>query len=116
MEIPGKGQTVNVGLSANNILGQGWDAQVAYSLLLWRTHGVLKSPKHGRETMPEFEENWELLQQARLKNAVTLARDRTADKGIPSTSSSADGNNVSGERTTSCGAGASVAMLRHERA
>src|SRR5882724_358816 len=25
-------------------------------------------------------------------------------------------NNVSGERTTSCGAGASVAMLRHERA
>ena len=81
MEIPGKGQPLHVGLSANNILGQGSDTQLAYSLLLWRTNGVLKSPKHGRETMPEFEEHWELLQQARMENAMILARGRMTDEG-----------------------------------
>ena len=92
MEIPGKGQTVNVGLSANDILGQNSDAQLAYSLLLWRTHGVLKSPKHGRETMPEFEDNWELLQQARLRNAMVTAKDRGPDKPAKSGVSSDGGN------------------------
>src|SRR5438445_336735 len=48
MEIRGKEQTFEVGLSANNILGQNSNTQLAYSLLLWRAHGVLKSPKHGR--------------------------------------------------------------------
>jgi hypothetical protein len=81
LEIPGKGETYNVGLSASNILEQSSDTQLAYSLLLWRAHGVLKSPKHSRETMTEFEKDWELLQRARLKNAVLLARDRGQDKG-----------------------------------
>jgi hypothetical protein len=71
-----------VGLSANNILGQSSDAQLAYSLLLWRANGVLKSPKHSRETMPEFERDWELLQRAHSKNALVVAGDRTPDKHI----------------------------------
>jgi hypothetical protein len=82
IEIRDKEQTFEVGLSANNILGQNSNPQLAYSLLLWRAHGVLKSPKHGRETMPEFERDWELLQRARLKNAVVVAGDGTPDKSI----------------------------------
>jgi hypothetical protein len=80
MEIRGKEQTFEVGLSANNILKQNSNPQLAYSLLLWRAHGVLKSPKHGRETMPEFEKDWELLQRARLKNAMIVAGDGTPDE------------------------------------
>ena len=85
MEIRGKEQAFEVGLSANNILGQNSNPQLAYSLLLWRAHGVLKSPKHGRETMPEFEKDWELLQRARSKNAMVVAGDGTLDKSIRGT-------------------------------
>lgn len=92
MEIPGKRQTLTVGLSANNILGQDSNAQLAYALLLWRANGVLKSPKHGRETMPEFEKNWELLQQARLKHAVILAGDQEPDKSVGGVVNSKGGN------------------------
>jgi hypothetical protein len=82
MEVRGKEQTFEVGLSASNILGQNSNPQLAYALLLWRAHGVLKSPKHGRETMPEFAKDWELLQRARSKNAVVVAGDGTPDKSI----------------------------------
>jgi hypothetical protein len=92
MEIPGKEQTFEVGLSANNILGRGSNTQLAYSLLLWRANGVLKSPKHSRETMPEFETDWELLQRARLQNAVAVAGDRTPGKFIHGAISFEGGN------------------------
>lgn len=84
MEIPDKDQITKVGLSANNILETSSDAQLAYELLLWRSHGVLKSPKHSRETMPEFKKHWELLEQARLKNDVVVAGNSTSGKGIRS--------------------------------
>jgi len=79
MEIRGREQTFEVGLSANNILGRDSNMQLAYSLLLWRAKGVLKSPKHSRETMTEFERDWERLQQARLENALVVAGDGTRD-------------------------------------
>jgi hypothetical protein len=91
MEIPGKSKVLNVGLSANNILEQSSDTQLAYSLLLWRTHGVLKSPKHSRETMPEFESDWELLRRARLKNELVVAGDRTPGKDSLGAAASAGG-------------------------
>ena len=91
LEIPGKDQTSNVGLSANSILEQSSDTELAYSLLLWRANGVLKSPKHSREMMPEFEKDWELLQRARLKNALMLARDHGQDKGTLGAAASAGG-------------------------
>jgi hypothetical protein len=91
MEIPGNSKALNVGLSANNILEQSSNTQLAYSLLLWRTQGVLKSPKHSRETMPEFERDWELLRRARLKNALVVAGDRTPDKDILGAGASARG-------------------------
>ncbi len=82
MEVPGKEQTFEVGLSANDILGQNSNTQLAYSLLLWRANGMLKSPKHGRETMTEFEKDWGLLQRARSRNAIVVAGDGAPDKFV----------------------------------
>lgn len=93
LDVPEKGQTFNVGLSANNVVGRSSDSELAYALLLWRTDGVLKSPKHRRETMPEFEKDWKLLQQARLKNGVILAETHVPDKSPRSARLSEGGNN-----------------------
>lgn len=94
MNISDNGHSFQVGLSANNILGGGSDTQSAYALLLWRAQGVLKSAKHRRETKPEFEDDWELLQRARLRNAEVAAKDRASDKlakgGVASAGSSDD--------------------------
>jgi hypothetical protein len=92
MEFADRGEPMQVGLSANNILARDSDTQSAYSLLLWRADGVLKSPKHRRETMPEFEDNWELLQQARLRSTSVAAKDRAPDKVAKGGVSSAGGN------------------------
>lgn len=92
MEFADRGEPLQVGLSANNILGRNSDTQSAYSLLLWRADGILKSPKHRRETMPEFEDNWYLLQQARLRNAVVTAKDGASEKTAKDEVSSAGGN------------------------
>ena len=80
MEFADRGEALQVGLSANNVLARDSDMRSAYSLLLWRADGVLGSPKHRRETMPEFEDNWELLQQARSKSTTLVATDRAPDK------------------------------------
>jgi hypothetical protein len=73
LEIPGNGETFRVGLSADNILAHGSDSQLAYELLLARSNRVLKSPKHSRETMSEFKQDWALLQSSRTRNAVSVA-------------------------------------------
>jgi hypothetical protein len=67
MEVANQGETIHVGLSANNILSPGSDPELAYVLMLTRTDRVLKSPKHSRETMSEFRKDWTLLQDARIK-------------------------------------------------
>jgi len=74
MEIVENGRSIRVGLSADNTFSQGSDPQLAYKLLLSRTQYVLKSPKHRRETMLEFKQDWTTLQRASAKNAVTFAR------------------------------------------
>jgi hypothetical protein len=73
LQISDNGEILRVGLSASNILAQGSDPQLAYELLLARANRVLKSPKHSRETMPEFKQDWSLLQSSRMKNGVSLA-------------------------------------------
>lgn len=92
MEVTEKDQAFQVGLSASNIVARDSDTQSAYALLLWRTEGVLKSPKHRRETMLEFEDDWYLLQQARLRNAVVTAKDRAPDKAAKGGVTSVGGN------------------------
>lgn len=73
MEIWNGGKTSKVGLSVNNIFDQGSDPHLAFELLLARIDHVLKSPKHSRETMLEFKEDWALLQYARTRTSLASA-------------------------------------------
>jgi hypothetical protein len=63
-----------VGLSASNILDSASDSQLAYELLLTRTERVLNSPKHSRETMVEFKQDWDLLQHGDFYSARSVLR------------------------------------------
>jgi hypothetical protein len=74
MEISEGRRKFKVGLSASNILDPGSDSLGAYELLLARTNGILKSPKHGRETMSEFRMDWAILQRAAEKSRASVAR------------------------------------------
>jgi hypothetical protein len=56
-----------VGLSVNNIFAPGSNPNLAFELLLARVDHVLKSPKHSRETILEFKDDWALLQYARIR-------------------------------------------------
>jgi hypothetical protein len=73
-EISLNGKSARLGLSASNILAQRSDAALSHELLLTRTSHILKSPKHSRETMLEFKQDWANLQHASARNAVTLAK------------------------------------------
>jgi hypothetical protein len=73
MEIHREGESSKVGLSVNNIFAQGSDPHLAFELLLARIDHVLKNPKHSRETMLEFKEDWALLQYAGTRVFVTSA-------------------------------------------
>jgi len=42
----------------------------------------LKSPKHSRETMFEFVQDWTALQRMSVKHGVTLARNASIEKGL----------------------------------
>jgi hypothetical protein len=64
MQIQDHGEMYNVGLNADTILAPGSDSHLALVFLLARINQTLKSPPHGRETMPEFTEDWALLHQA----------------------------------------------------
>ena len=74
MEIANGDGTSKVGLSASNTLAPISDSRLAYRLLLARINYVLKSPKHSRETMLEFKQDWSLLQSSGMKNGISLAR------------------------------------------
>ena len=74
---------MRVGLTASNVLAPDSDSTLADDLLLARVQQVLKSPKHGRETMLELKEDWTLLQSAVAANTVphpsnALAASKTA--------------------------------------
>lgn len=68
------GQPVKVGLSASNALAPDSDPRLVTELLLARAGFELKSPKHSRETMLEFSQDWATLQRASEKSAASLAR------------------------------------------
>jgi len=73
MKVPQDGRTVTVGLSASNVLASNSDPGLARDLMLARVNAVLKSPKHGRESLVEFEQDWALLQSFSARKAVTLS-------------------------------------------
>jgi hypothetical protein len=80
MQLSENGESVNVGVSASNILAQESDPQLAYSMLLARTSVFLKSPKHRRETMLEFHQDWANLQRASAGAAAVSARNAAPPK------------------------------------
>ena len=67
LEVFGASGASKVGLSRNNIFAPGSDPHLAFELLLARVDAALKSPKHSRETMLEFKEDWALLEYARMR-------------------------------------------------
>jgi len=67
MDVRSRDDSSRVGLSVNNIFAPGSDPRLAFELLLARIDHVLKSPKHSRETMLEFKDDWSLLQYARVR-------------------------------------------------
>jgi len=67
LEVSDANGTSKVGLSRDNIFAPGSDPHLAFELLLARVDAVIKSPKHSRETMMEFKEDWALLEYARLR-------------------------------------------------
>ena len=69
LEISNANGATKVGLSRNNIFAPGSDPHLAFELLLARVDAALKSPKHSRETMMEFKEDWALLEYARMRIA-----------------------------------------------
>jgi len=73
LELSENGAITRIGLSPSNILASGSDLQLSYALALARIAYFLKSPKHSRETMPEFKADWALLQSSRLMNAISVA-------------------------------------------
>jgi hypothetical protein len=81
MQIWENGEPLKVGLSANNALAPASNPRLAYKFLLARTRGELKSPKHSRETMQEFEGDWARLQQASGEGDTSLALAKNAGVG-----------------------------------
>ena len=73
MDVPVGERLLRVGLSASNVLASESDANLAYELILAHAQDVLKSPKHRRETMPEFKWDWAVLQNARRRRTISVA-------------------------------------------
>lgn len=85
LELSQGGKPVKLGLSASNLFAPGTDSQWAYALILARANHYLKSPMHSRELMPEFKDDWSLLQAARSNSSISSA----ANDVLPSASSHA---------------------------
>jgi hypothetical protein len=71
------GKPSKIGLSASNIFAFGSDSQWAYALTLARADHYLNSPKHSREIMPEFKNDWALLEAARINSSTSTAANNT---------------------------------------
>jgi hypothetical protein len=73
LDISQGGKPARLGLSSSNLFAAGTDTQWAYALTLARTHHYLNSPKHSREIMPDFKNDWALLQSARINSSNSIA-------------------------------------------
>ena len=86
------GDPVRVGLSASNALDPDSDPQLVDELLLARVSHILKSPKHSRETMAEFVQDWTDLQVASAERATILARSASPARTTSGATRSGSGN------------------------
>jgi hypothetical protein len=76
VEIQQDGRTARVGISPANLLAPGSDRTLAYKVMLAHISETLKGPPRQRETMPEFTQAWNLMQQARPVERNSLAMGR----------------------------------------
>jgi hypothetical protein len=77
LDISEGGKPAILGLSRSNIFVSGTDSQWAYALILARANHYLKSPKHSREIMPDFKDDWALLEAARINSSTSAAANNT---------------------------------------
>ncbi len=70
------GRVTRVGLTPSNILADGSDRTLAYQVILANVNDALKSSARRRETLPEFRETWQLLQDASAQTQVEVASER----------------------------------------
>jgi hypothetical protein len=70
------GSVSRVGLTPSNVLAEGSDRKLAYQVILANINEVLKSPARRRETLAEFEETWQLLEEAGAQAQVEMASER----------------------------------------
>jgi hypothetical protein len=82
METSENGRSTKVGLSASNVLDPDSDPELVHIFLLTRVDRILKSPKHSRETMSEFVQDWSALKFASENHATTLARNAAPGKRL----------------------------------
>jgi hypothetical protein len=82
-----------VGLSASNILSSGSDSQLAYRVMLARASHMLDAPKHSRETMLEFRQSWDVLQDARARYTTSAPRNLPVASSTDSSSLTIQRNN-----------------------
>ena len=85
METSENGRSAKVGLSASNVLDPDSDPELVHIFLLTRVDHILKSPKHSRETMSEFVQDWSALKFASENHAMVIARNAAGKqlKGSP---------------------------------
>ena len=86
LEVSEEGKTIRVGISASNVLDTGSEPRLAHALVLARTEHVLKSPKHSREDLPEFRQDWALLEASRLPSGASVASSTKTPSAAPNTS------------------------------
>jgi hypothetical protein len=90
MEYRENGELLKLGLSANNVISGNSNRRLAYEFLAARSQWELKSAKYRRETMRDFQEDWNNLQRAggsvetttTLKDGVSPAKSVMALKTV----------------------------------
>jgi hypothetical protein len=97
MNFSGDEPPLRVGVSASNVFAPDSDGQFAYQIVLARVEVELESPKHSRETMLDFRQEWTLLSDIRGRGLQTAAeRSRQPE----SQSAGVDANKGGGSSTT----------------
>jgi hypothetical protein len=74
------GEPLNVGVSENNLLAQRSNPTLACKVVMTRDSQLVKSPKHRRETMLEFQQDWITLEHASAEMNASTNADGTVAK------------------------------------
>ncbi len=91
LELTVGGKSERVGVSMDSILALGSDSQLAFALQLARVDQVLRSPRHRRESMMEFKEDWAMLESARDRYSEPAGSMTTSHSPVTQPSGAAGG-------------------------